>query len=137
MVSCEMDVPFRKRWNGNRWTRESYSLRMPGMATTIRVTTDPDVFEFSGENHQLFSPGGQLFGAVQAAGSAEAEVAEGEGICWIATPTDGGVPQFLLRTKFGIEKITSLQQLESRLGLIAPGPPPENDPAAATVSRIA
>jgi hypothetical protein len=32
--------------------------------------------------------------------------AEGDGICWIATPADGGVPRFLLRTKFGPEEIT-------------------------------
>jgi hypothetical protein len=88
----------------------SYSLRMPGMATASRVTTDADVFEYSGENHQLFSPGGQLFAAVQSVGRGESEAVEGDGICWMTTPTDGSVPQFFLSTKFGIEEIKTLAE---------------------------
>jgi hypothetical protein len=47
------------------------------------------------------------FGAVPLAGTSEVKAAEGDGICWIATPADGGVPRFLLRTRFGLEEITT------------------------------
>ena len=59
------------------------------------------------------------------------EAAEGAGTCWIATPADGGVPRLLLMTKFGVEEITTLEHLQLRLELVAPGPPPENDTARA------
>jgi hypothetical protein len=88
------------------------------------------------ENHQLFSPGGQLFDATQLVGTGDGEAAEGEGICWIATPADSGVPRFLLRTKFGLEAIATLEHLQLRLGLVAPGPPPENDAARRALLRI-
>jgi SNF2 family DNA or RNA helicase len=103
----------------------SYSLRMPGMENLARVTTDADVFEYSGENHQLFSPGGQLFTDVQSVGAAEGEIAEGDGICWIANPANGGPLRFLVRTKFGVEEIDNLDLLRSRLALVCQGPPPE------------
>ena len=86
--------------------------------------------------YPLFSPRGQLFDAAQAIGAGDGEVAEGDGICWIATPADGGVPRFLLRTKFGLEEIATLEHLQLRLGLVAPGPPPENDAARGALPRI-
>jgi hypothetical protein len=103
----------------------SYSIRMPGMADAVRVTTDADVFEYSGENHQLFSPCGQLFDAVHSAYTGAGEAVEGDGICWLTTPADGSAPRFLLRTKFGLEEITTLAHLQLRLGSVLPGPAPE------------
>jgi hypothetical protein len=66
----------------------------------------------------------------------DGEAAESEGICWIATPADGGVPRFLLRTKFGPEEITTLEHLQLPLAMVAPGPPPETDVARGGLLRI-
>jgi hypothetical protein len=71
-----------------------------------------------------------------AVGRRRAMAAEGDGICWIATPADGGVPRFLLRTKFGLEEITTLEHLQLRLAMVAPGPPPEDDAARGALLRI-
>jgi SNF2 family DNA or RNA helicase len=114
----------------------SYSLRMPGMATASRVTTDADVFEYSGENHQLFSPGGQLFSEVQSVGSGEPEAAEGDGVCWMSAPTDGSVAQFFLRTKFGVEEIKTLAELEMRLRFAVPGTAPQAYAAEDSLRRV-
>jgi len=108
---------------------------MPGMASAVRVTTDPEVFDYSSENHQLFSPGGQLFGAVQLIGTSGAETAEGDGICWMVTPSDRGAPQVFFRTRFGLQKVTTLAELEMSLRFAAPGPGPET--AGGSVRRIA
>lgn len=101
----------------------SYSLLMPGMPSAVRVTTDADVFEYSGENHQLFSPGGQLFDTVGGIGAAGGEAAEGDGVCWITAPADAGRPRFFLRTKFGMEEINTLGHLKMRLNALEPGKP--------------
>jgi hypothetical protein len=114
----------------------SFSLRMPGMASALRVTTDADVFEYSGENHQLFSPGGRLFSETQAIGTIEPESAEGEGIFWLARPSDGDTPRFLLRTRFGTEEIMTLGQLEMRIRFAVSGPAPDH-PGDVSLLRIA
>jgi hypothetical protein len=62
--------------------------------------------------------------------------AGGDGICWITIPADGGVPRFLLRTKFGLKEITTLEHLQLRLAMVVPGPPPENDAARGGLLRI-
>lgn len=80
--------------------------------------------------------GGQLCDAAQVIGNGDGEAAEGDGICRIATPADGGVPRFLLRTKFGLEEITTLEHLQLRLELVAPGPPRDNDAARWALLRI-
>ena|GEM_PF-3649310 len=77
-----------------------------------------------------------MFDAAQAVGTGEGEAAEGDGICWIATPADGGVPRFLLRTKFGLEEIATLEHLQLRLAVVAPGPAPDNDAARGALLRI-
>jgi hypothetical protein len=76
-----------------------------------------------------------VFDAAQSVGVSDGEAAEGDGICWIATPADGGVPRFLLRTKFGPEEITTLEHLQLRLAVVVPGPPPENDDARGGLLR--
>ena len=77
-----------------------------------------------------------MFDAAQLIGTDEPEAVEGDGICWMTTPTDGSVPRFLLRTKFGLEEITTLEHLQLRLGLDAPGPLPESDAAREALLRI-
>ena len=62
--------------------------------------------------------------------------AEGDGICWIATPADSGVPRFRLKTKFGLEEITTLEHLQLRLAMVVPGPPPDDDAARGGLLRI-
>jgi hypothetical protein len=74
---------------------------------------------------------------VQYFGTGDGEAAEGDGICWVATPADGVVPRFLLRTKFGLEEITTLEHLQLRLAMVVPGPPPDNDAARGALLRIA
>jgi len=80
--------------------------------------------------------GGQLLDAAQAIGTGDGEAAEGDGICWIATPADGGVPRFPLRTKFGLEEIATLAHLQLRLRLVTPGLPPHNGAARGALLRI-
>jgi hypothetical protein len=40
------------------------------------------------------------------------------------------------QAEFGLEGITSLQHLKLRLGVVAPGPPPDNDAASWALLRI-
>ena len=54
----------------------------------------------------------------------------------LATPSDGRAPRFLLRTRHGIEEITTLGQLELRIRFAVAGPAPE-DAEAASLLRIA
>ena len=64
----------------------SYGIGLPGGVPT-RVTTDAGVFEFSSDNFQLFSPGGDAFGAfcVDGAGGG----ADGLGIAWMVQRPGG------------------------------------------------
>ena len=58
----------------------SYGIGLPGGEPT-RVTTDAGVFEFSSDNFQLFSRGGDAFGAFCVNGDGGS--AEGRGIAWM------------------------------------------------------
>jgi len=58
----------------------SYGIGLPGGAS-IRVTTDPGVFEFSSDNLQLFSPGGDAFGSFYVDGAGGG--GDGRGIAWM------------------------------------------------------
>jgi len=75
----------------------SYEIGLPGGAP-IRVTTDPDVFEFSSDNCQLFSPGGDAFGAFYVEGAGEG--AGGRGIAW-TVQRPGAEAEFVVATQFG------------------------------------
>lgn len=103
----------------------SYAVTLPGAEASVRVTTDADVYEYSGENHQLFSPGGQIFELIRDRCGTGAEPVEGEGIAWVRR-SDGGTV-FLIHTRFGTEEVRTLDHLAMRLTLTAPGPPPESD----------
>jgi len=99
---------------------QSYAAELPGMRAAVRVTTDADVFEYSGDSHQLFSPGGQLFEAMAGADKAVPEDGDGDGVCWIAASPGTGPERFILNTKYGFEEIVSLAQLVQRLGDLEP-----------------
>jgi len=43
----------------------TYAARLPGIEEPVRVATAAEVFEKSGDSHQFFPPGGQLFEEVQ------------------------------------------------------------------------
>lgn len=58
--------------------------------------------------------------AAQYFGTGDGEAAEGHGICRKPKPAAGGVPRFLLRTKFGLEEITPLEYLQLRLAMVVP-----------------
>jgi hypothetical protein len=82
----------------------SYGVRLPGCAP-IRITTDPGVFEFAADNFQLFSPGGDAFGAfcVDGAGGG----ADGRGIAWMVH-RPGAEAEFVVATRFGPRTVGSL-----------------------------
>src|SRR5439155_11958728 len=64
----------------------SYGIGLPGRES-IRVTTDPKVFDFSSDNHQLFSAGGEIFDlfSVDATPAADAD----GGVAWLVRGTNG------------------------------------------------
>jgi len=126
-ISAGADLPSQLEWSP--LDARSYAARLPGMAERVRVTTDAAVFEYSGDSHQLFSPGGFLFDAVQELGAPKLEESDSDGICWIADPGEGAPLRFLLRTRYGTEEIQSLSHLLQRLGDIdVPGMLKEGGP---------
>ena len=101
----------------------SYNVKLAGMQQGTRVTTDPEVFEYSGENHQLFSPCGPVFESL--ARLAAADMEEGDGICWLEESDAGW--RMWLNTKYGIEEVQTLDRLVSSLPNAAPpAPPPQS-----------
>ena len=58
---------------GNR----EYALLAPGMATAVRVTTDPVYYEQHSESVELWSPGNPLFRPPEFTGSQGAGFSEG------------------------------------------------------------
>jgi hypothetical protein len=92
----------------------SYGIGLPGGAP-IRVTTDPGVFEFSADNFQLFSPGGEAFGSfcVDGAGGG----AEGRGIAWMLHRPGADV-EFLVATQFGPRTVGSFEELLAALDVV-------------------
>jgi SNF2 family DNA or RNA helicase len=97
----------------------SYSISLPGKTQT-RVATDGEVFEYSADNQQLFSPGGDAFDNV-------ARVPEpsgtGEGVAWLVE--ENGVRRFILQTEQGPVEVRTAPELLSaleRVGSPAPCP---------------
>lgn len=80
------------------------------MPSPVRVTTDAEVFEYSGDSHQLFSPGGAVFG--EASRTLGTELAgDGEGVCWLLEPEGEGRPKFVVLSRFGMREVRSLEEL--------------------------
>jgi superfamily II DNA or RNA helicase len=93
----------------------SYEIGLPGGAP-IRVTTDPDVFEFSSDNCQLFSPGGGAFGTFCVEGAGEG-VAGGRGIAWMVE-RPGAEAEFVVATQFGPRTVGSFEELLAALDVV-------------------
>jgi hypothetical protein len=112
----------------------SYRIGLPG-SEPIRVTTDAKVFDFSADNHQLFSPGGEVFDSfcVEPAPDASA----GRGIAWLVQRENGGL-DFVVATKFGLRRVETFDDLLAALDAVGP---PVDIPLAEwpglTVSTIA
>jgi hypothetical protein len=112
----------------------SYGIGLPGGAP-IRVTTDPGVFEFSADNFQLFSPGGEAFGSFCVDGAGEG--AEGRGIAWMLQ-RPGAEAEFVVATRFGPCTVKSFEELLAALDVIGePSECPYPDWPGVTVSVIA
>jgi superfamily II DNA or RNA helicase len=92
----------------------SYGIGLPGGAP-IRVTTDPDVFEFSSDNFQLFSPGGDAFGAFCVDGPGQG--ADGRGIAWMVQRPDAEA-EFVIATRFGPRTVGSFEELLASLDVV-------------------
>jgi hypothetical protein len=80
-----------------------------------RVTTDAGVFEFSSDNFQLFSPGGDAFGAfcVDGAGGG----ADGLGIAWMVQ-RPGAEAELVVATRFGPRTVGSFEELLAALDVV-------------------
>jgi hypothetical protein len=92
----------------------SYGIGLPGGAP-IRVTTDAGVFEFSSDNFQLFSPGGEAFGAFCVDGTGGS--AEGRGIAWMVQ-RPGAEAEFVVATRFGPRTVASFEELLAALDVV-------------------
>ena len=98
----------------------SYSLRMPGMAESARVTTRAEVFDDHFQSHEFLSPGGSLFANLQTqapSSPSPSKVMGVEGICWLLAPEDGRLGhRFVVQTRSGQVAINSLAELIDSLG---------------------
>jgi hypothetical protein len=112
----------------------SYGIGLPGGEAT-RVTTDAGVFEFSSDNFQLFSPGGDVFGAFYVDGTGGS--AEGRGIAWMVQ-RPGAKTEFVVATRFGPRTVGSFEELLAALDVVGePSEFPYADWPGVTVSVIA
>lgn len=112
----------------------SYGIGLPGGAS-IRVTTDAEVFDFSADSHQLFSPGGEVFDSFLVDSTPEAS--DGRGVAWLLRRSTGG-REFVVATRFGLRRVETFEDLLAALDTI--GPPtdfPFGDWPGMTVSVIA
>jgi hypothetical protein len=87
----------------------SYAAALPGMEAEIRATTSSDVFDDCSDSQVLFSPGGELFGAVADLAAPDTKDRERIGICWIAKQIGQG--DFFLATCAGLCIIDSFKEL--------------------------
>ncbi|GIU78634.1 MAG: hypothetical protein KatS3mg005_1872 [Bryobacteraceae bacterium] len=103
----------------------TYAARLPGMQEPVRVTTAAEVFEESGDSHQFFSPGGQLFGEVLGAAAGTLEKEPQPGICWLLRDQKGKPATFVVNTAAGFcraDTLDALMVLLERPGIPAPFP---------------
>jgi SNF2 family DNA or RNA helicase len=112
----------------------SYGIGLPGGAS-IRVTTDPSVFEFSSDNLQLFSPGGDAFGFFGVDGGGGG--VNGRGIAWMVQ-RPGAETEFVVATRFGPRRVESFAELLAALDVVGePSEFPLADWPGVTASVIA
>ena len=92
----------------------SYGIGLPG-GDFIRVTTDAKVFDFSADNHQLFSPGGEVFDSFRADSP---PVANGSsGVAWLLRRPGSG-PEFVVATRFGLRRVETFGELLAAMDVI-------------------
>ena len=110
---------------GVEWERldpGSYALRLPGMASRIRVTTAAAVFDDHFESHDFLSPGGAVFEALaELAGDGADTAGDGPGQCWLVE-ADGNGPsaEVLVATAAGPASVGSLAELLDHLDHASP-----------------
>ncbi|MBV8844924.1 MAG: DEAD/DEAH box helicase family protein [Bryobacterales bacterium] len=101
----------------------TYAARLPGLPEPIRVTTSADVFEESSDNHEFFSPGGQLFGALARCADSSLSREPQPGICWLLRDQSGRPVTFVVNTEAGFYRADSLTALLTALSRPAPPEP--------------
>jgi hypothetical protein len=112
----------------------SYGIGLPG-GDPVRVTTDAKVFDFSGDSHQLFSPGGEVFGRFGV--ESLADTGDGHGIAWLLRRESGG-GELVVATKFGLRRVQTLNELLDALDSIgSPASFPFGEWPGVTVSVVA
>jgi SNF2 family DNA or RNA helicase len=92
----------------------SYSIGLPGR-TSVRVTTDPDVFELSSDNLQLFSPGGEVFSSFGVESASLAS--DGPGLAWIVQKGKAK-PEFVIATRFGLRRVDTFEELLAAVNMV-------------------
>ena len=97
----------------------SYAVRLPGMAEACRVTTDAQVFDESGDNHQLFGPGGKLFERLAAVTDVPIDSEGGTGVCWLVDIENSGETVFLVSTLDGMRRVQSVGELLAAIDRLA------------------
>jgi hypothetical protein len=112
----------------------SYGIGLPGR-DPVRVTTDAAVFEFSSDNFQLFSPGGDAFGSFCVDGASAGS--DGRGIAWIVQRPDAEAV-FVVATRFGPRQVGTFEELLAALDVVGePCEFPLADRPGVTASMIA
>ena len=89
----------------------TYAARLPGMPEPIRVTTSAEVFEESGDSHQFFSPGGQLFETIRRAADGPLSKEPQPGVCWLLRDRTGKPATFVVNTTAGFVRADTLDVL--------------------------
>lgn len=94
----------------------SYAVSLPG-TKSVRVTTSAEVFDFSGDNHQLFSPFGEMFDQFGVEAPSPVDAQEPSGIAWLLR-RENGQAEFVVATKFGLRRIQTLSELLNALEIV-------------------
>ncbi len=115
-MAVESSRPLDLEWHPK--DRGTYGARLPGMEEESRVTTLGDVFEESGDSHQLFSPGGPLFEDLAARVDGDLPEAAQPGICWMLRDEEGRPAGFVVNTEAGFLRVERLVDLLMGLGRV-------------------
>jgi hypothetical protein len=108
MMGREASRPVELEWRP--LDVRTYAARLPGMPEPVRVTTAAEVFEESGDSHQFFSPGGQLFEQIQRAAGTRSKEPQ-PGVCWLLRDRSGKPATFVVNTAAGFCRADTLDAL--------------------------
>lgn len=109
LINQEASRPVVLEWRP--LDERTYAASLPGMPEPVRVTTSAEVFEHSGDSHQFFSPGGQLFEEVARAGDGARSSEPQPGICWLLRDQRGRPATFVVNTVGGFMRAKRLEEL--------------------------